>query len=201
MNGAAREPVGVILAGGRGRRLGGSKATVELGGRPLIMWPLAAMRAAVADVAVVAKPDTQLPDLDGVAVWREPGQPSHPLVGIVHALARSGGRSVLVCAADLPFVTPAALRRLAGAEAGDAPAVIAAHDGAAHPLLGRYEPACARLLVAAADEGSLPMRRVLSAIGARELECDEHTLFNINTPQDLERAQAHLAGRQPNVKS
>jgi molybdopterin-guanine dinucleotide biosynthesis protein A len=52
--------IGSVLAGGRGSRLGGSKATVELAGRPLISYPLAALAAAGLDAFVVAKPDTPL---------------------------------------------------------------------------------------------------------------------------------------------
>ncbi len=199
MSDPEREPVGVILAGGRGRRLGGDKALVSLAGQPLILRPLAAMRAVLTDVAVVAKPDSELPDLAGTPVWSEPAQPSHPLVGIVHALRLAGGRAVLVCAADLPFVTPATLRMLAGADAGGAPAVVAAVDGVAQPLLGRYEPGCAALLQTAAHEGRVAMRAVVGAIGARELEVDALELFNVNTPEDLRRAEARLRD-QPNVK-
>jgi len=57
------KPVGVVLAGGAGRRIGGDKATVELAGRPLLLYPLAAVRAVLRDVAVVAKRVTALPPL------------------------------------------------------------------------------------------------------------------------------------------
>ena len=39
--------VGAILAGGGGRRIGGDKAIVELHGRPLISYPLEAVREAL----------------------------------------------------------------------------------------------------------------------------------------------------------
>lgn len=199
MSDPERQPVGVILAGGHGRRLGGDKALVSLAGQPLILRPLAAMRAVLTDVAVVAKPDTALPDLTGIPVWSEPAQPSHPLVGIVHALRLAGGRAVLVCAADLPFVTPATLRKLASADADGAPAVVAAVDGVAQPLLGRYEPGCAALLQTAALEGRVAMRAVVAALGARALELDGDELLNVNTPEDLRRAEARLRD-QPKVK-
>ena len=48
----------MILAGGLGRRIGGAKAVVQLGGRPLISYPLQALQAALGEVAIVAKPDT-----------------------------------------------------------------------------------------------------------------------------------------------
>ena len=58
----SRPSVGVVLAGGPGRRMGGDKAVVALDGRPLLLYPLAALRAAgIADVALVAKRATELP--------------------------------------------------------------------------------------------------------------------------------------------
>jgi molybdopterin-guanine dinucleotide biosynthesis protein A len=200
MSDPEHQPVGVILAGGRGRRLGGDKALASLAGQPLILRPLAAMRAVLTDVAVVAKPDTALPDLAGTPVWSEPAEPSHPLVGIVHALHLADGRAVLVCAADLPFVTPATLKALAGADAGAASAVIAAVQGVAQPLLGRYEHGCAALLEPIAREGRAAMRDVVRALGARQFELDALELFNVNTPEDLRRAEARVRD-QPNVKS
>src|SRR5690348_9916889 len=109
------DPVGVILAGGEGRRLGGGKAAVALHGRPLIHYPLEAMRAALSEVAVLAKEDTKLPRLRDVTVWVEPPGPRHPLYGIIQALRLAEGRPVLVCATDLPFVSPRLIERLAAA--------------------------------------------------------------------------------------
>lgn len=173
------EPVGVILAGGLGRRIGGAKAIVELCGRPLIAYPMYALRAVLTDVAIVGKPDTELPSLPGAAVWSEPVLPRHPLVGILHALGMAAGRPVLVCAGDLPFVTPALIERIArasrapaadrapaasripdedltpgttgsaGADPGPSLAVLAARGGAAQPLLGCYEPGAAEPLASA----------------------------------------------------
>src|SRR4051812_30322612 len=77
-----RGPIGAVLAGGRARRMGGAKAVAELGGRPLVAWPLAALRAGLEEVVVVAKPSTSLPPLD-VEVWLEPEAPSHPRAGLV----------------------------------------------------------------------------------------------------------------------
>jgi molybdopterin-guanine dinucleotide biosynthesis protein A len=56
-----REALGAVLAGGRGRRIGGAKPTADLAGRPLISYPLAALAAAGIEAFVVAKPDTELP--------------------------------------------------------------------------------------------------------------------------------------------
>ncbi len=49
-------PLGAVLAGGRGERLGGGKALVELGGRALIEYPLAALAGAGLETFVCVKP-------------------------------------------------------------------------------------------------------------------------------------------------
>jgi len=111
----------VILAGGAGTRIGGSKAVVNLNGRPLISYPLEAMWRALGQVAIVAKIDTELPSVAGVTVWIEPDEPRHPLLGVVHALGLADGRPVLVCPVDLPFVSPGLIRRIVDAGRGRRP--------------------------------------------------------------------------------
>ena len=189
------EPLGVVLAGGAGRRMGGSKALASLAGRPLIAYPVQAMRAAVGEVVVVAKLSTRLPALEGARIVREAQPAHHPLVGIREALRVAGDRPVLVCPADLPFVDAALLRTLAYADAGEAPAVVAANGGDVQPLLGCYR---ADVLDALPSSGS--MREAVAAIGARLLDVPELALFNVNTPEDLAHAEALIAHASPDKR-
>ena len=190
-----RPPIGVILAGGVGRRIGGSKAVVQLAGQPLITYPLEAVRTALGDVAVVVKADTQLPSLPGVTVWVEPDSPRHPVMGIIQALALSEGRSVVVCAVDLPFVTPELIYRLATADLGQSPAVLACCGEDVQPLLGCYAPRAMEPLRTALP-AEAPVRELLASMGPRMLDVGDHELlFNINSPEDLLHAAAILDGR------
>lgn len=191
-----RAPLGVVLAGGQGRRLDGGKATARLGGRSLASYPVQAMRAAGLQTLVVAKPDSALPDLD-CRVLREPSRPQHPLCGILAALRASAGRPLVVCACDMPFV-PSSL--LAWLGALDAP-MATAHDGErSHPLLGRYDPVLLDALTGQLERRA-PLRTVVAALGARIVGADELARFgdpqriclNVNTPADLEHAQRLLS--------
>lgn len=185
------QPVGVVLAGGLGQRMGGAKALVELAGRPLICYPLEALASALDEVAVLAKADTALPSLPGATIWVEPQKDRHPLVGISQALALAGGRPVLVCAVDLPFVTPELVARLAAEDPAGAPAVVASRRGAFQPLLGCYQPSALELLGSAPRDR--PLRELVAAIKPRLLEVDDPlALFNINVPDDLLRAAARI---------
>lgn len=191
-------PIGVILAGGSGRRIGGSKAIVKLRGRPLITYPLAAVRAVLSDVAIVAKADTELPSLAGITVWIEPSTPQHPIVGITHALALAGRRPVFIAAADMPFLTPEVVERLASADPGGAPAVVATQGGRLHPLLGCYQPRAAASLAASlgAADGTVALTDAVLRLEPRLIEIeDEDALLNINAPEDLLHAAAMLDQR------
>ena len=191
------KPLGAILAGGQGLRIGGEKATVKLHGKPLICYPVEAVRQVLNRVAVVAKAGTQIPPLSGVEVWIEPEIPRHPLVGITQALALAGGRPVLVCAGDMPFVTPDLVRRLVKADPGRSPAVIASAHGAMQPLLGCYQPRALELLVGAAREGTARVMETIEAIDPVLLEAGApEELFDVDTPDDLLLAAAMLDQRQ-----
>jgi molybdenum cofactor guanylyltransferase len=195
-------PIGVVLAGGRGERIGGAKATVELRGKPLVCYPLEALQSVLEDVVVLAKCDTKLPSLPGVTVWIEPDASQHPLVGISHAIALAAGRPVVICAADLPFVTPAAVRLIAEADSRGAPAVIASSGGLTQPLLGRYGPEVPGMLGGATRLTELRLQPAIAALGPVIVELgDPDALFNVNTPDDLLQAAAMLDSRYPNVKS
>ena len=152
--------------------MGGSKLTVALRGEPLINYPLRAMRAALRDVAVIGKPDLELPSTPGVMIWIEPEEPRHPLIGVIEAIALAGGRSVLVCAADLPFVSPKLIMLLASTDPNGAPAVIACAGSRTQPLLGLYRPQAAGLLAAAVGMERAPTRETVAGIGPRLVQVD-----------------------------
>lgn len=174
---ASDAPLGVVLAGGAARRAGGDKMRAPHRGRPLVSWAVDALRVAVPEVVVVAKPDTLLPALP-VPVWHEPPAPRHPLAGVAHALARAGGRAVLVCAGDVPEPPPALLARLA-ADRSDSPAVVPRHAGGTEPLVALYRPAALGALRAAAQAGA-PARRTVEELGATFIPAAP--LVNVNYP-------------------
>ena len=185
-----------VLAGGQGERVGGAKPSLLLGGRPLIDYSVSAGLEAGADVIVVAKPDTALPPLEA-PVLREPEEPRHPLCGIVAALREAGGRAVIVVGCDLPFVTAELLGWLGGLPE---PFAVPELNGRLHPLLARYSPGLLAPLERAL-EGRRHLQEVVRELGPRLIHEDElgrfgepgRLLFNLNTPEDLARAQAILA--------
>ncbi|MCB0866135.1 MAG: molybdenum cofactor guanylyltransferase [Solirubrobacterales bacterium] len=193
-----------ILAGGLSRRMADhdgsgstprSKASLPLAGRPLAAHPIATARLAGLAPAVVAKPDTPLPDL-GCPVIDEPATPRHPLAGVVAALELYE-EPIVVLACDLPDLPPELLSELAHRRARFAMPV----HPRPQPLVARYTPGLLpRLRVAlAAEEPLVGVAESLGGDGLRAAELrgfgDPEVMFaNVNTPEDLRRAEARLAG-------
>jgi molybdopterin-guanine dinucleotide biosynthesis protein A len=180
--------IGCVLAGGLGTRMGGPKASVELAGRPLISYPLAALAQVCERVVVVCKRDTELPPLDAER-WEEPDDPRHPIAGITHALERAAG-PILVCGADMPFVTADACELVAGELRPGMKAAVAVAGGRLHPLLGAYAPeALENLATAPPDER---LTRSVESLMPIPVDLDADVLFNVNTPDELAEAERRL---------
>ncbi len=161
---------------------------MEVAGQPLLSYPMAALAHACERVVVVCKPDTELPALAGLERWDEPAEPRHPLTGIVHALATADG-PVLVCAADMPFVTADACRTLLLAGTGS-PAVVAVADGTLQPTFALYAPAALEHLRAAPADA--PLTRTVEALDPVHVALPAALVRSVNTPEDLAEAEELL---------
>jgi molybdopterin-guanine dinucleotide biosynthesis protein A len=177
-----------ILAGGRGTRIGGDKATVELAGRPLISYPIAAAQAAGLDVVVVAKRTTKLPPLE-VPVLLEPDAPVHPLLGVITALNKLPAVVALPC--DMPFVDPADLAALAALDAN----VATLSQDQPFPALYR-RPALPQMRSAVEAGASVRSTQAQSRLApAASTARHPATMTAVNTPEDLATAEALLSAR------
>jgi molybdenum cofactor guanylyltransferase len=171
-----------VLAGGRGSRLGGDKALVELAGRPLISYPLATAAAAGLDAVVIAKRSTRLPHL-AVPVLLEPDEPTHPLSGIVTALEHFPAILAIPC--DMPFLRPEDLAALAAMP--DAMATLTAQQPFPslyrRPILPQLRAALECNQAMRATQAHSPCARALVS------SSDPNTQLSINTPEDLAAAE------------
>lgn len=189
------EAIGVVLAGGRGRRIGGDKAIVELEGRALIHYVLEALHEVCEDVVVTAKRGTILPSLAGAAdLWIEPDEPQHPLCGVEHALRLAAGRPILAVAVDLPLIDAATLGAIASADPGSASVVAPLVHGRLQVLCALWLPRALPGLGSAVSSGARATA-VAEELGVRAIDgLDPTAFYNVNAPEDLLGAAALLTG-------
>ncbi|MCB4771844.1 molybdenum cofactor guanylyltransferase MobA [Ancylobacter sp. Lp-2] len=194
--------LGVILAGGLSRRMGGGdKALQQIAGRRLIDRVIERLAPQVdalvlnangdparfgVDLPVVADP---LPDF--------PGPLAGLLAGMEHTAAHHpSARYILTVSADCPLLPRDLAARLL-AEKHAAPAAIAASGGRDHPVIGLWDIALApllrRMLV---DEGERRVRAFTVRAGAVTVDWPAEPydpFLNINTPDDLAAAERLIA--------
>jgi molybdopterin-guanine dinucleotide biosynthesis protein A len=150
-----------VLAGGAGRRLGGAdKPGLRVGGSTLLDRVLAACPGAAATVVVGPRRGTARP----VTWTREQPAGGGPLAALTAGVRHTTAGLVAVLAADLPFVTPAAVGALLdGVPAGADGVLYTDPGGRDQPLLAVYrgEPLRREIALLAAERavlGGLPLR-------------------------------------------
>lgn len=186
---------------------GGDKVMLRLGGGTLLDHVLARLGPQCGEVAINANGDPARFSAFGLPVLADtlPDFPG-PLAGILAGLdwaAENGADAIVTAAADTPFLPHDLVARLSDAAARkDAPIVLAAspdETGAPrrHPTFGLWPVALREDLRSELSGG---LRRVA-------LWADRHGVatalfaaspfdpfFNVNTPQDMARAEAILNG-------
>ncbi len=198
---------GVILAGGRARRMGGGdKALMELGGETLLARVIARLKPQVGEIVLNANGDPGrfaefgLPVVaDTVAGF------AGPLAGILAGMrwaAARGHTHVASAAGDTPFFPADLVARLTEAEkaSGQPIALAATNDPerglSEHPTFGLWPVDLADNLEESLTVGN--MRKIIvwtSRHGcARAVfdEAAEFPFFNVNTPEDMVEAERIL---------
>jgi molybdopterin-guanine dinucleotide biosynthesis protein A len=191
---------GALLVGGTSQRMGRDKAHVALAGEA-VATRLARLLAELCEEVLLVggdppadAPGRRVPDVEG---------PRCALRGLASALAAAHTERVLVLATDLPFVSEALLLALVAWPEADV--VLPRDPGGSQPLCAVYrrEPALRAASRRLAAGERLALHELLAELEVRTLpqdvlaalDPDGSALSNLNTPEDLARARARVAGR------
>ena len=191
---------GVILAGGRARRMGGTdKAFLSLGGRTLIAWVLDRLEPQVEQVLISANGDPARFVAFGNEVVAD-AVPKGPLSGILAALVRAkdlGATHLVSTAVDTPFL-PGDLvpQLLLAAETSAEGLALAATDDGDHPTTALWPVKAIPALAAFLGGGGAKVTDFSDAHqAARTRFADRSAFLNLNSPEDLAAAQDMLKGK------
>ena len=161
---------GLVLAGGRSRRMGRDKALLEIVGEPLWRRQAETLRAAGAQEVWLALRPGQAP-YPGAAAWlRDSRAEAGPLAGLHAGLARLRGGWLLVLPVDMPRAGPAWFARLRARCRPGTGAAFRGPDGF-EPLAAIYPAAAwaeADRRLARGERALQPLVAALAARGAME---------------------------------
>ena len=197
-------PLGVILAGGQATRMGGGDKGLRLiGDQTLLDHVIARLDPQVDGLALNANGNlSRFADMNLPVIADSVDGFAGPLAGVLAGLdwaAAQGADIIVTAAADTPFLPCDLVPRLLLAAEGMAyPLALAAtpdpvRGQARHPTFGLWPVALRDDLRAALGDG---VRKVVQWTERHDARVamfpDEAAFFNVNTPDDLARAEAML---------
>jgi molybdopterin-guanine dinucleotide biosynthesis protein A len=189
MRANSERPVyGLLLAGGRSRRMGQDKALLQHGGKRQLDYLFDMLAAQTTKTFVSARAD----QADDPVRNRYPQIVDRhgnigPVDGILSALDEYPGADWLVVACDLPNLDADTLLHLRdNAAAGPFTAYRSNYDGLPEPLCALYREGAASIIRQFVADGIVCPRKILIRSNAVLLDLqDASALDNINTPDEL----------------
>ncbi|MDE3017405.1 MAG: molybdenum cofactor guanylyltransferase [Nitrospirota bacterium] len=196
---------GLLLAGGKSRRMGRDKRFLELGGRTLLERSLSVLDSLFAEVIVsVAEPLPELRELRARVVT-DIIPDCATLGGLYTGLFSSSYPRVFAAACDMPFLAVPLIQRMIDL-GRDADVVMVRLANGLQPMHAIYSKACLPHLEQMLRVKNLRVQELLSASGlsvkilseddVRDADPQLLSFLNVNQPADLEFARKLLAGKQ-----
>jgi len=185
---------GVILAGGRGRRMGGvDKGLQSLKGRPLVQWVLARLAPQVDTVVISANQNLERYGEFGCSVLPDSVAGfAGPLAGLHTALSQATSPLLVTVPCDSPFLPADLVRRLhAALEAEGAELAVARTGDKAQRAFCLMRRGILPKLDAFLASGDRMVGLWHASLKLAEVAFDDEAdaFDNINTPEELARCE------------
>ncbi len=192
----------IILAGGKSRRIGQDKNRLMLGGQTLLKRSIQTASKLSNDIVIVTSQPGQVRKPANARVARDILPGGGALSGLHAGLHNAQHNYALAIACDMPFINLRLLRYMAIVSPGY-DAVVPFWQNEAEPLHAIYARACLPAITELLQSGGGRIIELYSRVNVRYLEPGEIALFdpeglsffNINTPDDWQRAQAFETAR------
>jgi len=181
---------GIVLAGGRSRRMGTDKSMMVLYGKSMIEYSIDALKPLCHKVVISS--NNFIYDFTGCEVWPDELPDQAPIVGIYSCLKRSATEYNIFLSCDMPLISTLMLEYLV-ASSSDCDITVPVHeDGFMEPLCGIYKQSSIDILKQFIDERNFRLNDCIRAASHRLVPINNQLPFyspdlfsNINTPDDF----------------
>lgn len=191
---------GIILAGGKSRRMGENKAFIDAGGVPLFERVYGVFKELFRDIIIVTNDERPF-ERYGAHLQQDILQDKGPLGGLYTGIVHSATFHAFCTACDMPLLNPGVIKYML--KERDAYDVIVPKtlDGL-HPLHAIYSKKCLTPMRRLLDRGDLRIVNFfhqvkVKYIGETEIrKFDPHmrSLINVNTEEEMEEIREILTG-------
>lgn len=193
---------GVILAGGKSRRMGEDKRFLTVGDGTLLDRCRRVMTEQFSEVLVITAQDSPPLEAAGCVVYQDLIADCGSLGGLYTGLSRASHSRIFIVACDMPFLHPAMIQLFLTRDPA-ADIVMGRLANGFQPLHAVYGKRVLPYLKRMALGRRLKIQDVVSepflkctlvdASEWRHLDPDSRSFCNVNTPADLEAARAEIA--------
>lgn len=181
----------LILAGGRGRRMGGkNKALLHLEEKTFFERLCTALDGFEEKILSANDPEWIT---DGTYLLVRDERPDcGPMEGLRRALTCCESDALFVTACDMPFITAEFAKALVKAAEGHDALICCDRAGGLHPLCGVYTKACLPVIEALMEKNDYRIRRIAAGTDCvtfymEETDFPDRILTNVNTLEELEQ--------------
>jgi molybdopterin-guanine dinucleotide biosynthesis protein A len=195
------EVTGVLLAGGKSRRMGEDKRHLVVGEQTLLERGLRVLQSIFREVLVVIAQDSPPLGVDARVV-RDLVPDCGSLGGLYTGLTHATTPYIFVVACDMPFLNQPVIAQFTSRTA-IADIVIAKLDGRLHPMHALYSKRCVPALEKMIRARQLKIQEIVSELSLRvryvteadllTIDPSGRSFYNVNTMADLEAARSLLA--------
>jgi len=199
------EVTGVLLAGGKSRRMGEDKRYLVVGEQTLLERSLGVLRSMFHEVLVVIAQDSVPLDIDARVV-RDLVPDCGSLGGVYTGLTQATTPYIFAVACDMPFLNQAVITQFTNRR-DTADIVMARLATRLHPMHALYGKGCLPAMEQMIVARQLKIQELVSHASLRVQYVTEADLLsidpswrsfhNVNTPEDLEAACSLLARIPP----
>ncbi len=199
------EVTGVLLAGGKSRRMGEDKRHLVVGEQTLLERGLAVLQASFREILVVIAQDSPPLNIDARVV-RDLVADCGSLGGLYTGLTQATTPYIFVVACDMPFLNQTVIAQFTSQRA-TADIVMAKLDARLHPMHALYSKRCVPALEAMIQARQLKIQEIVSQSSLRvryvtegdllTIDPSGRSFYNVNTVADLEAARFLLARIPP----
>lgn len=190
---------GILLAGGKSRRMGEDKRYLLVGDQTLLERSLEILQTVFQRVVIVIAQDSAPLANATCPVVRDLIPDCGSLGGLYTGLKQASTEHVFVVACDMPFLNPLVIRHFVNLKM-EADIVMAKLSNGLHPMHAVYGKQCLPPLeemiatrnLKIQDLVSQPALRVrfVTATDLATLDPTTRSFYNVNTPADLEAVRA-----------
>jgi len=183
-----------ILAGGKSSRMGSDKGLLNLHGKHLVDYVVAALAPEISQITLVT--NNAAYSRFGLPLLADSVENAGPAGGIYTALRNSKSPLNFICSCDMPFITAAGVKFMIEKSQG-ADICVPQYLNNPEPLFGLYASDCANEWERLLQQGTYKLQHFFLAFSTRLVNVDENPLFassffsNINSPADLLAAETH----------